>query len=94
MTVSGIKINTMFVERTKEGEIILYGAHHEQQAQTLVVVRSTRNDPTLVKRIYGEPYSNERFVEKLKDRPTHNFIGRLSGPISMPISMDKVTFVD
>ncbi len=38
MTVNGIKINTMFVERTEEGEIILYGSHHEQQEQTLIVV--------------------------------------------------------
>lgn len=94
MTVNGIKINTMFVERTEEGEIILYGSHHEQQEQTLIVVRSTKNDPTLAKSIFGETYSNERFIDKLKDRPTHNFIGRIVGPLSMPISMDRVTFVD
>ena len=47
-----------------------------------------------IAQINGETYSNERFIDKLKDRPTHNFIGRIVGPLSMPISMDRVTFVD
>ena len=94
MTVHGIKLNTMFVERTEEGEINLYGSHFDQQAQTLMVVCSTKNDSNLAKNIYGEEYSNEKFVEKLKDRPYHNFIGRIAGPVSMPISMNRVTFVD
>ena len=92
MTVDGIEINTMFVERTEKG-IDLYGSHFDQKEQRLVVVRSTKNMEDLAQQVYGEPYTNARFVEKLKDRPTHNFIGRLSGPLSMPISMKKVSFV-
>ena len=95
MTINGIKLNTMFVERNDNGVITaLYGSYFDQQQQTLVVVRSTKDMSNLAQQIYGDQYTNNGFIEKLKDRPYHNFIGQLSGPISMPISMEKVHFVD
>lgn len=90
MEIKGQKINSMFVERTEEG-INLYGSCYEHKK--CVVVRSTKNMENLAQQIYGEEYTNERFLEKLKDRPAHNFIGNLAGPISMPIGMDCVTFI-
>lgn len=93
MKYNSYDINSMYVERTETG-IDLYGSHFEQQAQTCVVVRSTKNMPELAQQIYGAQFTNERFIEKLKDRPKHNFIGNLAGPISMPISPECVSFVD
>lgn len=86
-----MKINTMYAEHTSDG-INLYGSNYE--SQHLTVFRSTKNQEGLAVQIYGEGHSNEKIVEQLKERPSHNFIGWLSGPISMPISMEKVTFVD
>ena len=93
MIVNGYVINTMFVERTKTG-INLYGAYLEKNNGTIVVIRSTKNMQNLAPHLYGSAYTNDRFIEKLKYRPTHNFIGNLSGPISMPIDMRTVSFVD
>jgi len=93
MKVNGYVINTMFVERSEAG-IDLYGAYLERNNGPLVVVRSTKNMQDLAPQLYGPEYTNDRFIEKLKNRPTHNFIGNLSGPISMPIDMSTVSFVD
>lgn len=93
MVINGYVINTMFVERANTG-INLYGASLDHNTGRLMVVRSTKNMENLAEQLYGPKYSNTRFVEKLKDRPTHNFIGKLSGPISMPFEKSKICFVD
>ena len=93
MEIKGIKVNTMFVERMGE-EIVLYGSHFDQKRQHLTVFQSTKNIGSLGEQIFGEGYTNEYLREKLGERPRHNFIGRVSKPISSPISMKRVTFVD
>ena len=93
MKYNGYDINTMYVER--EGDTInLYGSHFDQETKNIVVVRSTKNMSNLAQQVFGDQYTNERFIAKLKDRSTHNFIGWLAGPLSMPTSMDAVSFVD
>ena len=94
MTVNGYELNTMFVERDDEGRITLFGSYLAENNGSLLVVRSTKNMPELATKIFGTAYTNEGFIEKLKERPTHNFIGNLSGPISMPISEDKIWYID
>lgn len=94
MEINGYVINTIFVDR-EGGEINLYGACYDRNAATLVtVVRSTKNLSNLAQNIFGEAYTNKRCIENLRDRPTHNFIGFLGGPLSMPIDMKKVCFVE
>lgn len=88
-----MKVNSIFVERNETG-INLYGAYLKENCGPLVVVRSTKNNPKLAQQLYGDEYTNDRFIEKLKDRPTHNFIGYVGGPVSMPMDMSKVSFVD
>lgn len=93
MKVDKYQINTMFAERTGN-KIDLYGSYLERNNGSLIVIRSTKNNSALAQYIYGKNYSNDSILEKLKTNPTHNFIGRLFGPISMPINMEKVSFVD
>ena len=41
---------------------------------------------------YGEKYTNEYIVEKMKARPTHNYIGQIGDPISYPCDPASVSF--
>lgn len=94
MKINDYVINTIFVDR-EGGEINLYGACYDRNAPTLVtVVLSTKNRSDLAQNVFGEKYTNERCIEKLRDRPTHNFIGYLSGPLSMYVNMADVCFVN
>lgn len=93
MELNGTIINTMYAEHTESG-INLYGANLDSQTGHLKVVRSTKNIPELAQKLYGSQYSNTRFIQKLKERPTHNFIGRLSVPVSFPFEESKISFVD
>ena len=93
MKINGFEVNTMFVERN-EGDIDLFGSFYDNKLHVLTVFRSTKNMSNLAHDIYGGHYTNELFIKKLKDRPYHNFVGQLCGPLSMPISMEKVKFVD
>lgn len=93
MTVNNFVINTMFVERT-DTDINLYGANLDHTTGRLMVIRSTKNMENLAQQIFGDIYSNERFIKRLKERPYHNFVGKLSVPISMPFEATKISFVD
>ena len=92
MEINGLEVNTMYVEHVGDGTINLYGSHYDV-TNGLKVFRSTKNQE-LAGEIYNGDFTNERFIKQLKSRPTHNFIWYLSGPISMPIDMARVTFVD
>ena len=89
-----ITINSMFVERNHLNEITLYGAYYEKKQGLLLVFRSTKNMENLSQELYGKEYSKERIVKKLCKQPSHNFIGKLSVPISMPFDTGKVIFID
>ena len=86
------KINCMFVQHTVAG-IDLYGAFSERDDGPVVVYKSTKNQEEVPQQLYGEKYTNEYLREKLKTRKSHNFIGYISGPISMPIDEKKVIFM-
>lgn len=88
-----MKPNTMFIERIGD-EINLYGSYTEGINTPIYVLRSTKNQQDIGVGIFGPKYTNEYLIEKLKERPTHNFIGWLGGPLTMPTAMDNVFFVD
>ena len=95
MKVNGsVTINSMFVERGESGNITLYGSYYDKNRGLLVVFRSTKNMERIPQELYGKEYNHEHIIKKLNERPTHNFIGNLSGPISMPFDTGKVIFID
>lgn len=93
MIGDGYKINCMYVTREKNGEINLFGANMEYNNGPIVVIKSTKNIEGIGTYLYGEKYTNEYIAEKMKARPAHSFIGRISGPVSFPCDESKVSFV-
>lgn len=96
MIVNGsVNINSMFVERAESGDITLYGAHYGQKNGLVVVVRSTKNMMWAIpQELYGKEYTKERILKKLNEHPNHNFIVKISVPVTMNIDTNKVVFID
>lgn len=87
------KINCVYVERTEDGKLNIYGAIATMGVLTIEVVLSTKNQPALMVECWGEKYTTRYIREKMKTRPTHNFIGYLSGPLSYPVNEKRFKFV-
>ena len=89
--MSELVINSMYVTRDPDGTINLFGAHHID-SRNIIVLLETKNVSGIGQKLYGEKYTDEYLIEHMKKNPTHSFIGRIYGPLSFPCPDEYVTF--
>ena len=95
VTASGLVLDTIYVERDTEGQIILYGSHWEGKDNlTCTVVRSSKDIANLTQKILGQDYTEERVKKHFKENNVHNFVGWLVNPLAFHVDPKKVAFVD
>ena len=94
INVNNLTLDTIYVERDKEGQIILYGAHWEGKKDlTCIVVRSSKDIANLTQKILGQDYTEDRVKKHFMVNNVHNFVGWLGKPLAFRVVPEKVAFV-
>lgn len=93
--VNNLLLDTIYVERDSDGQIILYGSHWEgKENLTCTVVRSSKDIANLTQQILGQDYTEDRVKKHFTENNVHNFVGWLVNPLAFYVDPKKVAFVD